>query len=120
VTVREPKRGGFDPPGASEQKSGFFSTLRMFFSRPSLVLVAFGGGATQFVTYGVGNFTTLFLMREKGMTLDQVAVYYALVVAVAMSGGNALSGWAVAFFPRRSKQALSGLPARPAGVAVSL
>jgi MFS family permease len=110
-TVREPKRGGFDPPGSVEQKSGFFSTLRMFFSRPSLVLVAFGGGATQFVTYGVGNFTTLFLMREKGMSLDQVAVYYALVVAVAMSGGIAISGWAIDVFTRRSKQAFAILPA---------
>ena len=82
LTVREPPRGGLDPDRRrDDQKSGFFATLRMFFSRPSLVLVAFGGGATQFVTYGLGNFTTLFLMREKGMTLDEVAIYYALVVA---------------------------------------
>lgn len=111
LTVREPKRGGFDPPGSAEHKAEFFATLRMFFSRPSLVLVAFGGGATQFVTYGLGNFTTLFLMREKGMTLDQVAVYYALVVAVAMSGGIAISGWAIDIFTRRSKQAFAILPA---------
>ena len=112
LIVREPPRGGLDGvAAASDQRSGFFATLRMFFSRPSLVLVAFGGGATQFVTYGVGNFTTLFLMREKGMTLDQVAIYYALVVAIAMSGGIAISGWAIDVFTKRSKQAFAILPA---------
>ena len=63
----------------------FVDTIKMFFSRPELLFAALGSGATQFITYGVGNFTTLFLMREKGMTLGQVAIYYALVVAIAMS-----------------------------------
>jgi hypothetical protein len=44
---------------------------------------ALGSGATQFVTYGLGNFAVLFLMREKGMTLEDVALWYALVVASA-------------------------------------
>ena len=59
----------------------------MFFSRPVLLLVALGSGATQFVTYGLGNFTTLFLMREKGMTLSEVALWYALLVGIGMSAG---------------------------------
>jgi preprotein translocase subunit SecG len=45
------------------------------------MLVALASGANQFITYGLTNFAVLFLMREKGMTLKQVAVYYALVVA---------------------------------------
>ena len=118
LTVREPMRGGLDPAGTSDQKSGFLATLQMFFSRPSLVLIAFGGGATQFVTYGLGNFTTLFLMREKGMTLDEVAVYYALVVAIAMGGGIAVSGWVIDYFTRRSKQAYAILPATSLALAI--
>jgi hypothetical protein len=43
----------------------------MFFSHPVLMLAALGSGATQFVTYGLGNFAVLFLMREKGMTLSR-------------------------------------------------
>jgi hypothetical protein len=61
----------------------------MFISRPSLMLVALASGATQFVTYGMINFAVLFLMREKGMTLKQIAVYYALVVAIGMTGKHA-------------------------------
>lgn len=110
--VREPKRGGMDSVDASPaQKAGFFSTFAMFFSRPNLVLMALGGGATQFITYGLGNFTVLFLMREKGMTLPEVALWYALLVGVGMSGGILISGRMVDFFTRRSKQAYALLPA---------
>lgn len=112
LMVGEPKRGGLDAPNAVPQKkSSFFETFRMFFSRRALVLAAFGAGATQFVTYGLGNFTVLFLMREKGMTLDQVAVWYALIVGVAMSAGIFISGWVLDRFTRKSKVAYAILPA---------
>jgi len=114
VIVKEPRRGGLD--GISEEdlkktKVRFFPTLANFFTRPKLLLVALGGGATQMITYGVGNFTVLFLMREKGMTFSEVAVYYALVVAVVMSAGMFVSGRAVDKLTRRSKQAYGLVPA---------
>jgi predicted MFS family arabinose efflux permease len=120
LMVREPKRGGLDPAPAAGQKSGFVQTFVMFFSRPELALVAFGGGATQFVTYGLGNFTVLFLMREKGMTLEQVALYYALIIGIAMSAGIFISGWMIDRFTRRSRQAYALLPAFSLILAVPL
>lgn len=103
LIVKEPRRGGLDGAGLKLEKAGFWATLRMFFSRPTLVLASLGSGATQFVTYGLGNFTTLFLMREKGMTLSEVAVWYALVVGVGMSAGIYISGRVIDRFARRSK-----------------
>lgn len=113
LIVREPRRGGLDgvQDGAPPQKAGFWATLKMFFSRPQLVLAALGGGATQFVTYGLGNFTTLFLMREKGMTLNEVALWYALVVGVGMSAGIFVSGRVIDRFARRSKLVYALAPA---------
>src|SRR4029077_3165353 len=99
-------------------KSGFIPTVAMFFSRPTLVLAALGSGATQFITYGVGNFTTLFLMREKGMTLGEVAVYYALVVGIGMSAGIFVSGWVIDRFTRRYKQAYAVVPAISLALAI--
>lgn len=113
LAVREPRRGGLDSSAvaiAAEQQ-GFWKTAGMFFSRPSLLLIALAGGANQFVTYGSGNFTVLFLMREKGMTLDQVAVWFAAIVAVCMSGGIFVSGRLIDRYTRRSRAAFATIPA---------
>ena len=105
MIVREPRRGGLDGGrgSAPARKAPFWATMKMFFSRPTLLLAALGSGATQFVTYGLGNFTTLFLMREKGMALSQVAVWYALVVGIGMSAGIFVSGRVIDRFRRKSK-----------------
>jgi predicted MFS family arabinose efflux permease len=113
MLVREPQKGGLDgasagPPAA---KASFASTVAMFCSRPSLVLAATASGVTQIVTYGAGNFTVLFLQREKGMTLSEVAVWYALLVLVCMGGGMFVSGRVIDFFARRSRRAYALLPA---------
>ena len=120
VFVREPVRGGLDRPTGrpTASKAGFWQTLSMFFSRPTLVLTALGSGATQFITYGMGNFTALFLMREKGMSLEQVAIYYALVVGVAMSAGIFVSGWVIDRFTQKSKQAYALVPAASLTLAI--
>ena len=126
LVVQEPERGGLDEiattqvTGADSRPAGFLETLKMFFSRPSLLLAALGSGATQMITYGMGNFTTLFLMREKGMTLHDVAVYYALVVAIGMGSGIYVSGRLVDHFTRDSKAAFGWLPAMSLTLAVPL
>ncbi len=111
--VPEPRRGGLDriSERVTASKTGFRQTLVMFVSRPSLMLVALASGANQFITYGLTNFAALFLMREKGMTLKQMAVYYALVVAIGMGGGILVSGPVIDRLTRRSKQAYALVPA---------
>lgn len=120
LIIREPPRGAFDaaPDPAMGARSGFLETVGMFFSRPVLLLAALGSGATQFITYGLGNFTSLFLMREKGMTLDQIAIYYALVAGCGMSVGMLVSGRMVDRFTRRSRAAYGLLPAASLALAI--
>ena len=96
---------------SSSAKSGFGETIRAFFTRKTLVLAALGSAATQMITYGMGNFTTLFLMREKGMTLKEVAVWYALVAFIGMSSGMIVSGRLIDRLTKRSKVAYATLPA---------
>ncbi len=124
LIVREPIRGGLDRPSRYDDSdvgaaaTGFGPTIAMFFSHPALVLAALASGATQLITYGAGNFTTLFLMREKGMTLGQVAVYYALVVGIGMSAGIFVSGRVIDRFTRRSKRAFALVPAASLALAI--
>jgi predicted MFS family arabinose efflux permease len=122
LIVREPVRGGLDaaPDQAALAKAGFVDTFRTFFCSPTLVLAALGSGATQFLTYGLGNFTSLFLMREKGMTLGQIAIWYALVAGVGMSAGMLVSGRMIDHYIKRSKAAYALLPAGSLTLAIPL
>jgi predicted MFS family arabinose efflux permease len=112
--VREPKRGGLDAQvaaAAPPTPAPFWATCRMFFSRPVLALVSLASGVTQIVTYATLNFATLFLMREKGMTLGEVAIWYALVVGFGIGIGIYLSGRLVDRLAPRSKRAYALIPA---------
>jgi predicted MFS family arabinose efflux permease len=109
--VREPVRGGLDVPLAvSSPKAPFWATCRKFFAHPVLLRVSLACGATQFITYATLNFTTLFLMREKGMTLSEVAIWYSLLIGISMSAGMLVSGRLIDRFTRRSKVAFAWLP----------
>ena len=117
--VREPQRGALDAPQAGAvAKAPFWPTCRMFFADPVLVRVSIATGITQIVTYATLNFTTLLLMREKGMTLQQVAVYYSLLVAVAVSAGMFTSGRLIYRLAPRARSAYAYLPA--AGLALAI
>lgn len=119
--VKEPKRGALDkaaaapasaPADAGLRKSpGFWKTFGMFLTRPVLLLVALAAAATQFITYAVLNFTTLFLMREKGMTLEEVAVWYAILIGLGIGAGVFLSGWFLDRLAPRTQRAYALLPA---------
>jgi len=114
--VKEPRRGGLDAaktaaPATSPVRAGFWDTVKMFFSNPVLVLASLGSGVTQIVTYGLGNFAVLFLMREKGMELGDVALWYALIVAIGMGGGIFASGWLIDKYTKRTRKAYALLPA---------
>jgi MFS family permease len=113
LIVREPARGALDGTTEAEraEKAPFWGTVRMFATNPILMLVSLGSGATQFITYGLGNFAVLFLMREKGMTLPDIALWYALCVAIGMGASMIISGKVIDHFTRTSRTAYATAPA---------
>ncbi|HEX8902885.1 MFS transporter [Vitreimonas sp.] len=115
LVIAEPKRGAYDgAPSSNEAKTPrepFFSTIGRFFANPILLLAALASGAANFITYGLSNFATLFLMREKGMELSEVAIWYALVVGLGMGGGIFVSGRLIDKFGPRAKTAYAIIPA---------
>jgi predicted MFS family arabinose efflux permease len=122
VIMREPARGATDlrRDARAAEKAPFWGTLRMFLTHPVLMLAALGSGATQFVTYGLGNFAVLFLMREKGMTLEEIALWYALVVGVGMSGGMVVSGKVIDKLTRSSRVPYAMAPAISLAISLPL
>jgi predicted MFS family arabinose efflux permease len=115
VLVPEPVRGAHDAPthaGLEDAgKMGFVSTIVRFFGNPTLLLASVASGAANFITYGTSNFAILLLMREKGMQLSDVALWYALVVGTCMGGGIFVSGRLIDRYVARSKVAYAIIPA---------
>ena len=120
LVVREPARGALDPAALPGDlgKPPFWGTVGSFFSNPVLLLASVGSGATQFVTYGLGNFAVLFLMREKGMSLTQIALWYAIVVAIGMGAGMVVSGRVIDRLTRISRAGYATAPAASLAVAL--
>lgn len=119
--VREPKRGATDRTPANDtgtETTSFWQALSMFVAKPELRLVALAAGATQFVTYGTLGFTTLFLMREKTMTLDEIALWYAVLLAICVTSGIYLSGRLVDRYSQRAPQVYGLLPGVALAIAV--
>ena len=109
--VPEPVRGRFDPAPTATPEPGFLKAIIGFFGDKVLALAALASGAANFITYGLANFATLFLMREKGMTLDEVAIWYALAVGLGMGSGIFVSGRLIDRFAVRNKAAYATIPA---------
>ena len=128
LMISEPKRGATDTSidaaiaeaaiATAPARAPFWGTLGMFVTHPVLMLASLGSGATQFVTYGLGNFAVLFLMREKGMVLGDVALWYALVVLIGMGGGMLACGRVIDHFTRRSRTAYAMAPAISLAIAM--
>ncbi|MEG3181292.1 spinster family MFS transporter [Sphingomonas sp. LT1P40] len=112
--VPEPVRGRYDPAPAAvstRPEPSFGQSISGFFSNKLLAVAALASGAANFITYGLANFATLFLMREKGMTLDEVAIWYALAVGLGMGTGIFVSGKLIDRYAVRNKAAYATIPA---------
>lgn len=122
LLLRDPVRGGMDAviegDIAAHEKAPFWATVGMFFKHPVLLLAALGGGATQFVTYGLGNFAVLFLQEEKGMTPVEITIWYALAVLIGMGGSMLISGRVLDRITGRSRVGYALAPAISLAIAM--
>lgn len=110
--VREPKRGAMDHNASvtreqaeanASQKSGFFATFWEFINRPMLLWAALGCGFSAFVGYVALTWNAAYMQRTMAMTSDDTALWYALMLAIAMGLGTWVSGAVTDFLAKRSK-----------------
>ena len=119
ILVREPRRGATDvpltkhqteelvdiPPVAAESKAQLWATIRMYFSSPVLVLAGVAGGLAALTTLAQNLGIPQILQREKGMSLDDYAVWYALALGISQGLGGFVSGRLVDRLGKKSKSA---------------
>jgi MFS family permease len=117
LIVREPVRGrldaGFD---AAAPKASVVSAVISFARKPALVLTAVSAGLTAFLGYALLNWIPAFLMRDKGMSLTEIAVWYSTVSGLTSAAGTWLSGFLVDRLGARRPAAYALVP----GIAILL
>jgi MFS family permease len=96
LLVREPKRGRLDASASAHAATpSMFKAISFFVRSPTLMLTALSAGLTALVIYGLLSWMPAFLMREKGMTLTDIAFRYSVVAGGASAFGTTLGGWLV-------------------------
>lgn len=125
ILVREPKRGASDipltkheteelvdmPPVHVESRVSFMATAKMYFSSPVLVMAGIAAGTASLTSLAQNLGIPQILQREKGMSLDEYAVWYALVLGISQGAGGFASGWLVDKLGARNKSAYAYVPA---------
>lgn len=115
VVVREPKRGALDALAegqtAHEPTPPLFAAVGRFFRNRTLVITALSSGLSAFVGYAVLTWAPPFLIRVKGMGLEEVALYYSLVLGITGAIGTFGAGWMVDRLSRLNPRWYAFVPA---------
>lgn len=92
-TVREPKRGRFDPVAvANAPIPDTLQALRHLWQLKTYRFLVAGAALHLFASYSVINWNAPFYVRVHGMTLVQVSFYLALLNGIGMALGMYMGG----------------------------
>jgi len=118
-SVKEPPRGYTDPAAIQGlAKASFREALGALAKKPAYWHVVTGATLASFVGYGVGQFTTSFLIRTHGLSIENASLLFGIILGVMAALGVFSSGWLADKMSKRHPKALTLLPA--AGMAASV
>lgn len=120
-TIKEPPRGYTDPAALQGlEKTSFGEALRVLLKKPAYLHVVFGATLASFVGYGVGQFTTSFLIRTHGLSIQTASLLFGIIIGLMAAIGVFSSGWLADRLGKKYPKALSWLPAVGMGLSVPL
>lgn len=120
-SIKEPPRGYTDPEALQGlEKASFKEALAVLSKKPAYRHIVFGATLASFVGYGVGQFTTSFLLRTHGLTIQQASLLYGVVLGLMAAVGVFSSGWISDKISKKYPTSLSWLPAIGMGLSVPL
>lgn len=121
LTIKEPPRGYTDPPELQNQpQASFMDALKVLAAKPTFIHVVIGATVTAFVGYGMGQFTTSFLIRTHGLDLQSAALLFGILLGLMSSIGVFASGFIADKIAARHPNALTWIPALGMGIAAPL
>jgi predicted MFS family arabinose efflux permease len=106
LTVKEPPRSA--PKGDTPS---FGAALGALAKKPTFWFVSLGSAVASFVSYGVGQYLTSFMIRTHHMSLFEGATLVGVVLGLAAAVGTFTSGFLADRISKRHPNALSWLPA---------
>jgi len=111
LTVREPPRGAMDAgAGPSTQRGSMLGGIAAFSCDPVLVLTALSAAGAAFVSFGIMNWIPALLLRERGMTLSQLAVFFGPIMGAGGIVGTLASGFLCDRLRRHTRMADALVP----------
>lgn len=111
-TVKEPPRGYSDPKSLQNQeKASFGEALRILMKKPTYWHIVAGATISSFIGYGVGQFTTSFLIRTHGLTIQEASLLFGIILGVMAAIGVFSSGYLADRMAKRHPTALAWIPA---------
>ncbi|MFN9499667.1 MAG: spinster family MFS transporter [Erythrobacteraceae bacterium] len=117
----EPPRGYTDPAALQGLKrASFGEALGVLLKKPAYRQVVMGATVASFVGYGIGQFTTSFLMRTHQLSIGDASLLFGIILGVMAGIGVFASGWLADKLSKRYPKALSWLPALGMGASVPL
>jgi MFS family permease len=85
--VREPQRGRYDAPAASQRTPGLYVVVRVLLRKPAFWGLAFGAASSSVIGYGPLFWMPSFLMRSHGLDLIEASLYFAAILLVGGIAG---------------------------------
>jgi len=104
VTLREPRRGGFDKLAASGAPPSSLETLKFIFRKRSMVHVLIGTGLAATAMNGIGQFWGRYYVAVFHIGLSQAGKFIGLIAVAGMASGFTVGGFGVAYLARRDRR----------------
>ncbi len=93
LTIKEPKRGGFDRKREKSQPPDIKSILRSLSRKPSFWLISLGAACSSMMGYGLFFWLPSFFVRSFNMSLLEASLYFGAVLLVGGLAGIWAGGW---------------------------
>jgi len=105
LTLKEPPRGTFDPPGRTGEAPPPMGTVLWFLlSKPSVRHLLLGCALAAISMNGIGQWIGQFLIRSYHLGYAEMGRLLSLIAGVAMASGLALGGFGVDRVARLDKR----------------
>ncbi|MBO9671267.1 MAG: MFS transporter [Sphingobium sp.] len=105
VTMREPARGAFDPPGAGARKPpSMWNVMRFLGSKRSMMHVLIGVGLASSGMNGIGQFLARFFVSNFHLGMADTGKLLGGIGVVGMASGLALGGFGLNWLAQRDRR----------------